>query len=119
MLLLSLLQLGNSGNHFLNLIGTQHKINMGSPLNQLLPFFLCHTASDTQNKVRILPLEILNLTDFSIDLVLSIFTHCTGIYHNKVSLLHILYGLIAQLGQLTLHTLCVTEVHLTAVCQHL
>ena len=119
MLYLGLLQLLNCGHNLMNFIGSQHKVNMRSPLYQPLPFFLRHTAGNTQNKVRVVPLQALYFTYFSVNLVLCCFPHTAGVYHNQVRLGHILSGSIANFGQLPLHPLGIAEIHLTAICQHL
>ena len=90
------------------------------PLDELVAFLLGHAAGDAKNQLRILALDVLDFTDFAIDLVLRRFAHGAGIDDEKVSLFHrriIGEALIADIGQLPCHAFGIGHVHLTAINQ--
>ena len=100
---------------FMDLIRPEHKINMWSPLDELVALLLCHTACDAQDQLWVLALQMLNLANLAIDLILSRFPHATGIQEYQIRLIHRIRTLIADCPQLSFHTFGITDIHLTSV----
>ena len=103
---------------FMHLAGPQYKINMRRPFDELVAFLLRHTTGNAENQLRILTFEILYLTDFTVNLILSRFPDSTGIDDQQISLCHIRIisqPFITDIFQLADHALRISHIHLTAV----
>ena len=100
---------------FMDLVRPKHKIYMRSTPDQHLSLLLGHTACDAKDQGRFLPLELLDLTDFSVNLVLCRFPHTASIDQNEICCLHILCPLITNGLELSFHAFRIGKIHLTAV----
>jgi hypothetical protein len=82
-----------------DILRPEDNIDMRDALKDTVPLLLGHTATDANDKVRVLTLEPLQVSKLTVDLLLGLVTDATGIEQDEISPACFIGDLIAETDQ--------------------